>query len=231
MTKEQATNLSAPLYEGLQKYYTEKGYTLDSTIKTFEQNGKKISWSIRVNKSDWIHFSPSLSFFNPEINTILKKVFPKEYIISTLRSQGSFLVKVAKEDNPNLDDSTFANYPSQMYYKLDIDGSRDIQKILGNHFSFMEKVGFPYLSNFDSFHSMNIYLNKRIRNFSKEKNQASKKDLQRFYDRREMLSGLVAAHLDNAEDFSEVYQGYYSLFSDNEYVLKSLEDLREGLKK
>ncbi len=225
MNKNEVKKLREKVLLSLESRFHEYGFTLKVKPATFENSEAFIHWGPTRTFPDALIFRPWIRIENKEIKKILKTLFPSEFAFNTIvRTQGS---SFAHEMNVwDMDNSPF-NFQdengSSYYYRIEHDTDLDV--ICEDHFRFMSLVGFPFIDKLNSLDGVNAYINNRV--LAKEIGSFQREEdllqVRKFFDKREVLSGAIAAHLLEKDNLEELLRRYRILFEGNSYILTDLD--------
>ena len=93
--------------------------------------------------------------------------------------------------------------------------------------NFMEKVGFPFFDKLASLIGINDFINCRLMAGGRDhfKSEGQQVELKKFFDKREVLSGVVSAYLTNNPQIDEILERYRILFDGNNYIVEDVEKI------
>ena len=228
MDKNQKEQIYGKMEQLCNPYYLPKGFARDKKIMAYEKDGLLIKLGASSEHFDSINIQPGFRIGNDSINKILKKVFP-QWIghYTSKRTQGSNFAHefgVTEFDNSQFN---FVGEGGLKYstYSYSIEEDADLTPIIEDHINFMEKVGFKYFEALSSVKGINEYFNSRLLNLNKE--DFSSEEVSRSFQKEEILSAIVAAHLEKDKRYNEIVERYKKLYSEVELYLQDIEKLTE----
>lgn len=115
----------------------------------------------------------------------------------------------------------------EIFYK--VESRANFKNIVTDHMIFMEKVGFNFFKSLNTLQGVNDFINCRILNgggdfFGSEDQQVV---LKKFFDKREVLSGLISAYLTKNPEIDELLCRYRRLFEGNNYILDDVHKIED----
>ena len=217
--------LRRKVHKELSLYYIQHGFDLDKKKGLFIKGVFNVLWGVSAKYSTCIYFRPSFSINNVNINKVLSEIFPEQKNLTIYKVQGRDL---AREFNCNDYD-----YLGDKLYDIDqgasykVDEKSDIRQIVTDHIQYMEKVGFSFFDQLSSVEGINNFINNRIIEVDQEifDSLSYRKKLEGFFDKREVLSGVVSAFLINNQEIQLLLVRYRDLFQDNDYILADVEKI------
>lgn len=217
-------------------YYNQLGYKAEASLNRFTQNNYYVSFSISKYPGS-ISVRPEFIIENQEIKKILIEVFStKQASLTYLRVQsmefafefGIFDDKITYSlYNSVLPNDTNPNILSTGNYRYMIEEDTDLAPILEDHKYFMEKVTFPLFDKMSTLEGIDSFLNDRILEgdmdyFVSENRQLI---LKRLNQKREILSGIIAAKLINNPNFENLLKRIRTMWEGNNYILDDVDKL------
>lgn len=217
-------------------YYNKMDYSLQLNLNRFIMNNNYVSFSISKYPGS-ISVRPEFIIENQEIKKILIEVFStKQASITYLRVQsmefafecGIFDDKITYSlYNSVLPNDTNPNILSTGNYRYMIEEDTDLAPILEDHKYFMEKVTFPLFDKMSTLEGIDSFLNDRILEgdmdyFMSENRQMI---LKKINQRREILSGVIAAKLVNNPNFDSLLFRIKTMWEGNNYILDDVDKL------
>ncbi|HLO56846.1 MAG TPA: hypothetical protein VK169_21295 [Saprospiraceae bacterium] len=218
-------------------YYLSKGYARSKKVSSFFNDGCDVFLGPDAIHPGSISLRPKFKVTNIDIQNILEKVFPTEIGLCTYyRVQG---MEFAFECDIYDDKITYSSFNNIMpeytkpdilsignyYYSIEED--TDLSPILEDHKYFMEKVTFPLFDKMSTTEGIDSYLNDRIMEgdmdyFMSENRQLI---LKKINQRREILSGIIAAKLVNNPYFDSLLLRIKTMWQGNNYILDDVDKL------
>lgn len=222
MHKELTKNIISELKEVYSKY----NFLFDKKNYIFSNGPCSVYWNVIRKTSDSVYFKPRLAVNLTEISNILSTVFPKETLLTSLQLQSDVMIFIFKEEIDDVKMDKFKTYAYETNYK--ISNEEDILKVVDHHFFFMENIGFKYFENFTSLDKMNSFLNTSLLRIATSDIE-NINFYQNFFDRREVLSAIIASYFIDNKKHEETISLYKDFFIDNNYMLNSIETLNNYL--
>jgi hypothetical protein len=150
---------------------------------------------------------------------VLNNLFPQAKNLTIYKVQGSELAQEI---------GLFEDYKEEeMFYK--VESNDDFENIVTDHMMFMEKVGFNFFKNFNTLQGVNDFINCRVLNGDREffESEDQKIALKKFFDKREVLSGVISAYLISNPEMDELLNRYRILFEGNDYILDDVKKIED----
>ncbi len=223
------------IHLALLEFYSKNGYAFNKSTYTFKKNQNEVSWTIRSKYPQSNLFRPLLVIRNQEIIQFLNSV---EGINVNMTSKHGQSIKLAHDfEVYEFDKSPFVysgNYGIESsIYSYEVEESTDLTPIVEDHISFMEKVGFKYFEALITVKGINEYFNDRLLELSDEvfEDATKKEETGDSFQKEEVLSAIVSAHVEKDERLNEIIERYKKLYSDNNWYLQDIEKLVEFLNK
>ncbi len=217
-------------------YYLDLGYYKHKKISSYIKNEFEVFLGPDAVHPGSITLRPKFTITNDDIQTILEKVFPGELGLCTFyRVQSMDLAFECGIFDDKITHSPFNYFGSgslftgggggSYYYSIEED--TDLEPILDDHKYFMEKVTFPLFDKMSNLEGIDHFLNGRILEgdmdyFMSEKRQMF---LTKVNQKREILSGLIAAKLINSPYLNHLLLRYKTMWEGNNYILDDVETL------
>ncbi len=221
MNAKEKKELKLGLYNRLSDYYSKHSFKLLNGEASFEKDEFKVFWGPNSEYSDRICFTPSFSVKNKKIYDVKYHLFPNVPPITISKVQGPDLVKELGLFNENNAKKMF--YGIAMVYSLRT--IMDYQDIVEHHIEFMKKVGFVFFDKLKSLEDIHNYINGRIlkgdRAFFRSSIQQVR--IKIFFDKRKVLSGIIAAYLINSPDVNELLERHRLFWKGNNYMLDDVK--------
>lgn len=219
MNSKDKKALKEGLYNSLNESYSGYSFKLQKTKGVFQKGEFTVHWGGPVVYSDSLHFQSKLSVDNKSIFKVLSSLFPQAKNLTIYKVQGS---ELAQEIGFS---EVYTN--EEVFYK--VESSDDFKNIVDDHMIFMEKVGFGFFNRLSSLQGINDFINCRVLNgkidfFRSEDNQIA---LKSFFDKREVLSGVVSAYLIDNPEVDELLNRFRILFEGNDYILDDVKKIEE----
>ena len=106
-----------------------------------------------------------------------------------------------------------------------VESEPNISSIVEHHTAYMVKVGFIFFDNMSSIEGINGFINGRVLEGSELDfiNHAKTPYIKDFFNKREILSGTIAAYLVSEPEIEKLLNRYRKLFEGNGYILNDLE--------
>lgn len=229
MKKTDEKSIREKIHMSITDFYEENGYILKKVTSTFVNNGFFIEWGPTSKYYSSLVFRPWFRIETVEIKEILKNLFPNEFSFNTIiRTQSS---EFANEMGIKDFDYSLFNYRDEngTSYYYDICIETDLQPIIDDHINFMEKVGFPFFEKMSTLEGIDDYINGRVLDGDKEyfQSEERQKEVKKFFDKREVLSGIIAAQLIKNPRLNELIERYKIMFERNNYILDDVNKVLE----
>ena len=229
MKKEAKLKIYTQLEAKLITTYNEKGFRSKKIPFQFYKNGLTVLMGASSEYNDSITIRPSFSVNNETIQEVLSRVdFPNRLLrlISKRVHNSSFANEfgVTEFDNSKFNFVGEGGLKYSSYY-YSIEENTNLTPIIEDHINFMEKVGFKYFEALSSVKGTNEYFNSRLLNLNKE--DFSSEEVSRSFQKEEILSAIVAAHLEKDKRYNEIVERYKKLYSEVELYLQDIEKLTE----
>lgn len=241
MNKKDKKIIYSRLEEYLTPYFTNKGFALNKELFAYNKGGFEISWGERADFESWLTFQPFFYITIKEIQTLLRKVFPKkEFPVNTTRAQSTtdFAHEFGVYD---FDDSQFnfcAEGVCSYGYRVCLEEEDDeilngipilynVEPIVKDHIAFLEKVAFPYFEKLSTVKGINEYFNTRVLSLSEDifKDDNLKEKTCDSFQKEEVLSAIVAAYLEDDERFNDIVLQYQKLYAEIDWYLTDINKL------
>ncbi len=219
MNSRDKKELKQGLYNSLYEKYSSYSFKLQKTKGLFQKGEFTVHWGGPIVYSDSLHFQPKLSVNNREVFKVLSSLFPQAKNLTIYKVQGSELAQEV---------GLFGDCKEEeIFYK--VESNDDIENIVTDHMMFMEKVGFNFFKNFNTLQGVNDFINCRVLNGDREffESEDQKVALKKFFDKREVLSGVISAYLINNPEIDELLYRYRILFEGNDYILDDVKKIEE----
>ena len=232
MNKSQKLALTEKVINTLAPLYAKEGFRLEKKKNNFIKGDFKVLWGVSSTHIDSVIFRPQLRVENGIIKKILKEVFPHSVgHITTARSQSTKLLDEIGVDDFSSNFITKHDDGSISYY-YDIENDANLEPIVEDHFCFMNKAGFQLFNNMSTMEGINDYINSRVltgtrENFLSEDRQS---ELKIFFDKREVLSGVISAYMIKNPKIDQLLERYRILFEGNDYILEDIAKVEEYFK-
>lgn len=228
MNKKNKEAVYSKVHTLLDSFYQRNGFEYQSVPFSYKKNGLFVFWGASADYPDWSSFSPRFRVENNQTNALLKEVFPNQVAyITSLRVQSaeSFAHEFGVSD---FDNSPYnhCNKTCIYFYKIGLD--TDLDPIVQDHINFMEKVTFPYFKKLSTIGGINEYFNNRLLNLSEE--DLTKESTMRSFQKEEVLSAIVAAHLETDTRFDEICSKYKQLYNSIPFYLDDINKLETWLR-
>jgi len=215
--------LKQGLYNRLSDEYLNHSFKLIRSKGLFQRAEFAVHWGGPVVYSDSLNFQPRLSVNNKIIFDVLSIIFPHAKNLTIFKVQGCELAKEMGVPNEEKDEEVF--------YK--VENSEDFKSVVDDHMGYMEKVGFKFFDKLASLEGVNDFINRRIlegdNDYFKSKNQQA--SLKKFFDKREVLSGVTSAYLTNSPKKNVLLERYRILFEGNDYILSDVQKIEDHFTK
>ncbi|MEZ4885834.1 MAG: hypothetical protein R3E32_13965 [Chitinophagales bacterium] len=212
----------------LYPYYEEKGFIFKKTIANFVKNDFWVLWGEASTHIDSLVFRPQLWVFNESIKSIMIKVFNNKNQLNSVIHRGQSN-EFAQEMGIKKFKNSRYNYKSEggESYFYNIEMETNLSPIIADHIDFMDKVGIPFFEKNNTLKGIDEYLNNRILKLPweilKENNLSNL--LVHPLHKREVLSGIIAAHLIENPRLKELTDKYIYIFNENNYILDDLKKI------
>ena len=230
MQKSQKEKIYSKIEELCNSFYLSKGFNFKRKIFSYEFEGFFVSLIATSEYPDKLIIQPFFILEHKEINVILKKVFPQMFrYFSSQRTQG---LNFAHEFNVNEFDNSPYNFKGEVdieysTYSYEIEECTNLEPIIADHIAFMDKVGLKYYNKLKTIEGLNEFFNKRVLDL--EECDFSKEEIIDSFQKEEVLSAIVAAHLTKAPNFEIIVEQYKSLYLNNDWYLNDIRKLAEYL--
>ena len=213
-------------------YYLPKGFILKKKIMSYQNEGLSIRLGETSEHFDSITVNPRFRIENKLINQVLKIVFPQWVLhFTSTRTQGPIFAHefgiIDFDATPYVFIGKYGIKNS--IYNYSISADTDLTPIIEDHINFMEKVGFKYFEALSTVKGINEYFNSRLLNLNEE--DFSSEEVRRSFQKEEILSAIVAAHLEKDKRYTEIVDRYKKLYSEVELYLQDIEKLTEYIAK
>lgn len=222
MKKSDKKNLTNKVLKQLYSFYDTNGFKVVKGRAIFKRDDQLVFLGASSTHIDSLTIRPRFRIENKIIGDVLTAIFPGQIgtKITLAREQS---VEMLRE----LDVEDFAsnyiithNDGSKSYY-YNIEKNTVLKPIVADHINFMEKVGLPFFDRLNSIEGISDYINCKLldgdREYFRLNNQ--QEALKKFFDKREVLSGVVSAYLTNNSEIEELLERYEILFEGNNYIL------------
>jgi len=218
------------LYEELILFYSQYGFDFNKKFAVFVRDDFKILWGQSSSYKTRLHFIPGFSVNNKAIYKILTSMFPD-------RKNSTFYIVQCRDLAREFNCEEYDYYGSESGIDLGVnyqlDESTNIKNLVNDHIAYMNKVGFPFFEKMSTLSGISEFINDRMTDVDIEKFDSPEyqKELDRFFDRREVLSGVISAHLSNHKDIEKLLNRYRRKYDGNNYILGDLEKVVAYLNK
>ncbi|UKN01175.1 hypothetical protein K6119_15705 [Paracrocinitomix mangrovi] len=235
MKKEAKLKIYSQIESKLIITYNQKGFRSKKIPFQFYRNGFTVLMGASSEYDDSITIRPSFSVKNETIQETLTQVnFPNRLLqLTSKRVQNSNFAHefgVTEFDNSSFN---FVGEEGLKYasYYYSIEENTNLTPIVEDHINFMEKVGFRYFEALSTIHGINEYFNNRLLGLSDEffENPTKKEEIGDSFQKEEVLSAIVAAHLEKDERYKKIVERYKKIYSNNDWYLEDIETLVEYL--
>lgn len=219
MNSKDKKELKQGLYNSLYESYSGHSFKLQKTKGLFQKGEFTVHWGGPVVYSDSLHFQPKLSVNNKGVFRVLNNLFPQAKNLTIYKVQGSELAhEMGLSEDYN---------EEEIFYK--VESSDDFKSIVADHMIFMEKVGFNFFKNLNTLSGINDFINCRVLNGERDyfRSEDQQVTLKKFFDKREVLSGIISAYLINNPEIDELLYRYRTLFEGNNYILDDVKKIEE----
>jgi hypothetical protein len=219
MNSKRKKELIQGLLKNLNERYSSYSFKLQKTKGSFQKGEFTVHWNNIVVYFNSLHFQPSLSVNNKDVLRVLNNLFPQAKNLTIYKVQGSELAQEI---------GLFEDYKEEeMFYK--VESNDDFENIVTDHMMFMEKVGFNFFKNFNTLQGVNDFINCRVLNGDREffESEDQKIALKKFFDKREVLSGVISAYLISNPEMDELLNRYRILFEGNDYILDDVKKIED----
>lgn len=217
-------------------FYINTDFTRSKKLSSFYKNGFEVILGPSATHPGSITLRPRFRVTNFEIQNILEKVFPAEIGLCTFyRIQDMDFAFECGVQDENIIHSQFNLFATGSLftggnggsYYYSIDEYTDLAPILEDHRYFMEKVTFPLFDKLSSLEGIDSFFNDRILTGDMEYFMSEKRQmfLNKVHQKREVLSGLIAAKLTNNLNISHLLFRYKSMWEGNNYILDDVDKL------
>ncbi|MBK8503103.1 MAG: hypothetical protein IPL46_13345 [Saprospiraceae bacterium] len=228
MIKSEVIELRNKVLEKLEPFYKEHGFKLVRKLANFKNMDSVVMWGESSIHIDSLTFRPRFKVENRKIGSVLAAIFPNVIGISItiVRSQSIDLIKEVSTENFESDFLiTQSDGSKSYYYSVEMDSNLD--PIIQDHVNFMIDFGFPFLDKLSSLKGINDYINCRVISGDRDYfgSEGRQFELKKYFDKREVLSGVVSAYLTKNPEIDERLERYRILFEGNDYILDDVEKI------
>jgi len=217
-------------------YYNQLGYKAEASLNRFTKNNYNVTFSISKYPGS-ISVRPEFIIENKEIKQIITEIFSlREASLTYMRTQGMFMAfecgvfddKITYSPyNSLMPDDTNPNILSTGNYRYMIEEDTDLTPILEDHKHFMENVTIPLFDKMSTLEGIDSFLNDRILEGDMDFFMAENRQLilKKLNQKREILSGLIAAKLVNNPNFDTLLIRIRTIWEGNNYILDAVDKL------
>lgn len=219
MNSKDKKELKQGLYNSLYECYSDYSFKLLKAKGLFQKGAFTVHWSAPTIYSDCLYFQPKFSVNNKDVFRVLNNLFPQAKNLTIYKVQGLGLAQEMGHSEENMEE--------EIFYK--VEGFDDFKNIVNDHMMFMKKVGLNFFNRLSTLQGINDFINCRVLNgeidfFVSENQQIA---LKKFFDKREVLSGVVSAYLIQNPRLAELLERYRILFEGNNYILDDVKEIEE----
>jgi len=220
MNSTEQKQLRLKVLEALEPFYTSNGFKLNKSNGVFFKDDFEVFFGVTKKNIDAIYFNPELTILNREISSIHKLIFDKNCLV-TSRLTSSRLAN----DFENYDYDYLVEEGIDQGIGYKVESEPNISSIVEHHTAYMVKVGFIFFDNMSSIEGINGFINGRVLEGSELDfiNHAKTPYIKDFFNKREILSGTIAAYLVSEPEIEKLLNRYRKLFEGNGYILNDLE--------
>lgn len=220
MNSAEQNLLRAKVHDALNLYYKPLGFELKKSTGVFERNGMEVSWGVSKKNIDAIYFSPRLNVWNKSITKCFEAIFQMGDLVTSRLTSSRLANDFGNHDYDYLIEE---GIDQGIGYK--VESESDIKSIFEHHTAYMEKIGFVFFDKMSTLERINNFINSRILEGSELNfiNNAQTPYIKDFFNKREVLSGTIAAYLVSEPEIEKLLNRYRIMFEGNDYVLNDLE--------
>lgn len=220
MNSTEQKQLRLKVLETLEPFYTSNGFKLNKSNGVFFKDSYEVFFGITKKNIDAIYFNPELTILNCEISSIHKLIFDKNCLVTSRLTSSRLANDFGNHDYDYLIEE---GIDQGIGYK--VESESDINSIVEHHKVYMEKVGFVFFDKMSTLEGINNFINSRVLEGSELDfiNNAQTPHIKDFFNKREVLSGTIAAYLVSEAEIEKLLSRYRKMFEGNEYVLSDLE--------
>lgn len=230
MNKSDKKNLTNKVLNKLESFYNTNGFSIVEGRAIYKRDDQFVFWGASSTHIDSLTFRPRFRIENKKIGNILTTLFPDQIgvNITLTREQSCEMLRELNIEDFISDYIITHDDGSKSYY-YSIEKNMLLDPIVADHINFMDRVGLPFLDRLNSLKGINDYINCKLLNRDREyfMLEDHQEGLKKFFDKREVLSGVVSAYLTNNPEIDELLERYQILFEGNNYILKDVEKIRE----
>lgn len=220
MNSSEQKQLSLKVHSAIEVFYTPFGFKLNPVNGVFYKSNFEVFWGIDRKTTEEIYFSPKLSVTNDKISELYKVIFSKACLITSKLAGFRLANEFGNHDYDYLNEQGIDKGTG---YK--VEPNTDIGLIVEHHAAYMKKVGFAFFEKMSTLEGIHDYINGRVLKGGEPEFTENMKQPQiaRFFSKREVLSGTIAAYLISEPEIEKLLNRYRKMFEGNEYVLNDLE--------
>jgi len=220
MNSTEQKQLRLKVLEALEPFYTSNGFKLNKSNGVFFKDDFEVFFGVTKKNIDAIYFNPELTILNREISSIHKLIFDKNCLV-TSRLTSSRLAN----DFENYDYDYLVEEGIDQGIGYKVESEPNISSIVEHHTAYMVKVGFAFFQKMSTLKGIHDFINSRVLKGGDPEFMENLKQPQiaRFFSKREVLSGTIAAYLVSEPEIEKLLNRYRKLFEGNGYILNDLE--------
>jgi hypothetical protein len=229
MDRKEKIELVEPIISLLKTYFSDKNFSFNKVLWSFEKNGTEIHWGESSSYPDSITIMPTFKVKNEDINSFLKNVIQPEFFSPScsLRAQSLTFANEFGFSKFNKSPFVFIGEGGEDFsiYQYSIKSGTDPLPIFEDHVQFLEKVAFPYLESVNSTEKFFAFFYAKILENIKEDALYDESKLE-WISKSELLSTLSAGVILKESRTSEILSLLTSYYQTSEWYLKDIEKFK-----
>ncbi|MCO5277387.1 MAG: hypothetical protein M9911_05310 [Saprospiraceae bacterium] len=225
MNKHKKADLLKVIIEKLEPFYKLYNFKFQEKRVYFYKDEWLCFWGPASEHIDSLTFRPWFRLTNKKIKTILQLLFPDEIggEITIVRHQSpEMLIELGIVGYQS---NYIEKYESGCLYAYHIDEETLLDPIINDHINYMKNVALPFFEKLETISGIDSFLNDRIllgdETFFQEKERQNL--LKKYFEKREVLSGIVSAYLVSNPHLEELIHRYHLLWEGNRFILDDFE--------